>query len=152
MATPPPLTCENLQYWKQRFSKITADTPRQFGKLDPPAMFRHLRRTIEPIVGDYEAEDISNFFTRLSLFHEIFLLLPWPKGKVVAPEWITPPAEGDLEHERDALFEIMDRFVAMHDENPKALTKNALLGNVTLSYTSRLQGKHLNHHAEQFGV
>jgi hypothetical protein len=152
MPPAPALTRENLAYWKDRLGRVRPDSPRRFGKLDPPGMMRHLRRTLEPVVGDYTPENMDNFVTRRAVFHWLFLVMPWPKGRVVAPDWLTPPAEADLDQERASLFAVMERFADLHAQDPRRKVRNPLLGDVSLDYTSRLQGKHLNHHAVQFGV
>jgi len=120
--------------------------------MEPAAMFRHLRRTIEPMLGEYDPPQAGNFLTRTSLFQTVFLHIPWPKGKVKVPDWVTPPPDGDLEHERRAFFAIAERFVQQVQADPKAKYPNPLMGPITREYASKLQGKHLNHHAEQFGV
>jgi len=133
--------------------RINASSDRRFGALTPADMLRHLRRTLEPVTGDYTPEaDMSNFFTRTALFHTVFLVLPWPKGKVKVPDWLTPPAEGDVESEREKLFVTMDKFVGMLEASPAGTCKNPLLGPVSLKYLGRLQGKHIDHHCLQFGV
>jgi oxepin-CoA hydrolase / 3-oxo-5,6-dehydrosuberyl-CoA semialdehyde dehydrogenase len=153
MAAIVPLTRENITHWKNRLSRIEGNTPRQFGKLSPADMMAHLRRTIQAQTGEFAAPaSMSNLLTRTRLFQEFFLFIPWPKGKVKAPDWITPPAEGTLEAERTRLFATMDRFVELVAENPRASFPNALLGNVSREFSTRLHGKHLNHHCEQFGV
>lgn len=152
MALPPPLTKDRLSYWKERLGKIQPDTPRRFGKLEPAEMLRHLRRTLEPVLGEYTPEDCSNMLTRNSLFHSLFIHMPWPKGKVKAPDWLTPAAEGDLQAERAALFEAMEKFCTLVEKDPSEKISNPLLGMVALDYTAKLQGKHLDHHCQQFGV
>jgi hypothetical protein len=153
MATCQPLTAATLPQWKARLSRVTDASQPQFGAMSAAAMLRHLRRTLEPATGEFQPpEDMSNFLTRTALFRELFLRMPWPKGKVKAPGWLTPPADGDVETERALLFATLDRFAAMHARDPQAKTQNPLLGPVSLEYVSRLQGRHLEHHCGQFGV
>ncbi|MBI1292597.1 hypothetical protein GC173_15370 [bacterium] len=152
MPKPRPLTRENLTFWKERLGRITEASERRFGSMTPPAMFRHLRRTLETVLGDFPPPEFGIFLTRNAAFRALFLAMPWPKGKVKAPDWMTPAADGDLEHERAQLFAAFERFVALHEKNPMATVRNPLLGDVTFDYNSRLQGKHLEHHCEQFGV
>ncbi len=149
----PPLNSSTLPEWKTRIGRISASSERRFGTLTAAGMLRHLRRTLEPVTGEYTVEgDMTNFFTRTVLFRTMFLAMPWPKGKVKAPDWLTPPAEGDVDSERQKLFATMEKFVAMLKADPTATSKNPLLGPVPLEYLSRLQGKHLDHHCQQFGV
>lgn len=153
MPKPLPLNHSTMATWKGRLASLRPDAKPRFGALPPAGMVRHLRRTLEPVTGDFDpGVDLSNFFTRSSFFRWLFLAMPWPKGKVKAPDWLTPAAEGSLEEERELLFRTMERFAAMLQADPSAQTKNPLLGPVSLEYVSRLQGKHFEHHCEQFGL
>jgi hypothetical protein len=153
MAKPHPLNRATLPQWQERLVRVRAGSVRRFGKLSPAAMLRHLRCTIELVTGDFDpGVDLSNVLTRTALFRNVFLAIPWPKGRVKAPDWITPAAEGDVDEERVMLFAAMEKFVAMVERDPAALTRHVVLGPVSMEYNSRLQGKHINHHCIQFGV
>jgi hypothetical protein len=136
-----------------RIQAVAADQPPRWGKLDAPRMMRHLRFTFELSLGEVEAEDMSNPLTRTvlkKLFFEWFT--NWPKGRIKAPVYFTPPADGDLEAERTALYPVIERYLQALADTPERKTLSPLLGPVPLSYWAVIHGVHTHHHLKQFGV
>lgn len=146
------LTSENLPLFKARIAKLAPDTPRQFGALSPAGMLRHLRAIIEISLEEVPAIDRSTFFTRNLMRVVAFHVLPtWPKGKIKAPDELTPDP-GEFEDERQKLYAAFDRFTdALHRE-PDRATLHPLFGRHPLRYWAHMHGRHFEHHFEQFGI
>ncbi|MCC5877063.1 MAG: hypothetical protein JJU11_12660, partial [Candidatus Sumerlaeia bacterium] len=132
MPTPPlkHLNRESLPLFRERFTSIAADARPQFGTLSPAAMFAHLRVFLEISLGERtDDKDISTIITRSPLFFFLVMdIMPWPKGKIKAPDELTPPPSGDVETERQAMLDAMERFVAALESDPNKKATSPLAG------------------------
>lgn len=148
---PKVLDRGSLPHFVGCFEKIQPDDKPRFGSLTPAGLFTHLRILVEISLGERELDvDISNFITRSGLFFFLMIeVLPWPKGKIKAPDALTPPA-GDFGEEKRLFFESMERFVAALEKDPNRYTRSPLLGMTPLRKWARVHGKHLCHHLDQF--
>lgn len=147
------LNRESLPLFRERLTSIPDDAQPKFGSLTPAGMFAHLRVFFEISLEERtEDKDISTAITRSPLFFLLVVdLMPWPKGKLKAPDELTPPPQ-NTESDRQALFDAMDRFVAALESDPNKKATSPLAGPLTLKKWSRLHGKHITHHLVQFGV
>jgi len=146
------LNYATLDYYKKRVQELAANARPQWGKMSPAEMFAHVRRGIEISLGEVEVEDRSTpvlrHFLRLLFFH----ILPWPKGKIKAPGIFFPKEQAEVEEERSKLLSALDRFVEKSKEHPNQIGVSPWLGPLKLRSWTRIHGKHMNHHLEQFGV
>lgn len=147
------LTAATAGQFKERLRAIPADGQPRFGKLQPPALMRHLRKVLEVSLEEVKEPDISNIMTRSVLRYLFFhVFTNWPKGKIKAPDSFTPEPEGAFEEEREKALAAVDRFVVAQQENPARKTLSPLLGPITLAYWGRVHGIHMEHHFKQYGV
>jgi hypothetical protein len=91
-----------VDHFEERLNKLAADSERQFGTLDSTNMLRHMRKSIESAVGvgAEDVQDISKPIVRTVVFFIVTRVIKqWPGGKIKAPRYWTPIAEGDFNEE-----------------------------------------------------
>ena len=146
-----PLRQDTAIQFRELILQHTPDAVGRWGKLNALTMLTHLCRTLEMSLGHYVAKDESNFFTRTVFMRRlIFEWMPWPKGKIKGPEYVTPTPQGDFLHERERLLALLEEFVGEHQKNPQRTTQNPILGKLSLQYWSIIHGRHICWHLEQF--
>jgi len=148
------LNRESLPLYRERIQRIDSGDRPRFGTMSPAKALAHLRLFTEMSIGEYKTEiDVSNVITRSGLFFWFMVdVLPWPKGKVKAPEEFSPAPKEEFEEERRLLLEAMERFVAVLEKEPDRRQRSPLVGPITMRKWSRIHGKHFIHHLSQFGV
>lgn len=146
------LTRPNLEIFRRRVAAVEAHSVRHWGTLEPAQMLAHLRGAVEISLGDVAVKDGSNIFGRTIGCALVFRVLPWPKGKIKAPEVFFPQADADIAVERQRLEAVVERFVTDAEREPGRIGVHPVFGPLTLRYWQRAHGKHFAHHFEQFGV
>ena len=58
----------------------------------------------------------------------------------------------DLDTSKKMMLEAREEYLQFYEENPDALTKNAVFGALNKFECYLLERKHLNHHFSQFGL
>jgi len=147
-----PLNTDTLDRYVARVEAIQSPEQRLWGALDPAPLLAHINRTFEISLGEYTGEDISNWFSKSIMKWVAFHLMPWPKGKLKAPDEFTPQPEHELNVERQRTIDAMRRFVETAQREPDRIGVSPLFGPMTLRYWQHVHGKHLNHHLRQYGV
>lgn len=146
------LNRENASRFVESIERIRSSSQRQWGTMEPSAMFRHLRRAIELSLGEVTAEDKSNFITR-SLVRWIAFESGMPRTKgMKAPAVFFPEKHSTMDEERMLLRQAIARFTAAADEAPQRMVASELFGPMPLSYWTRVHGRHFEHHLKQYGV
>lgn len=148
----PLLTPANVPQIVARIEKLKPGAQRRWGTLDAPGMLRHLRRACELSLGNDPIEDQSNLFTRTVMRFLALYVIPWPKGKIKAPDHFTPPAEGDVASEFAKLKTELQRFAETAAREPGRIRSHPFFGKLTLATWSRVHGLHIDHHCKQFGI
>lgn len=146
-----PLIRANQVLYARRFERVTGDCQRHWGVLTPCAMLAHLRAAVEVSLGDLPVVDKSTLFGRTLGCALVFRVLPWPKGKIKAPE-VFFPQSSDIEQEREKLNAAMLRFFASAEREPDRIGVHPIFGPLSLRYWQRVHGKHFDHHLTQFGA
>jgi len=147
------LTKANLDEFKSHVKKLTPESKIQWGTLSQLGVLAHLSRTFEMSIGKFDPGDVSNFMTRSIIFRKmIFQVMSWPKGKIKAPDNLTPDTDRSFDEERKYLFSLMDEFVQKLEENPKQRGKSPIMGDIPLSFWSVMHGRHTCWHLEQYGI
>lgn len=145
-----PLTRDSLKSHCARLRTLDPDDTAKWGKLTPAGMLCHLRTTLEISLGKHEFPDTSNVFTRTALKWIVFHM-PWPKGKVKAPDNFTPQPDEDVRGERERLLVCIEEFLNLLESSPDQRTLHPAFGSLKLAQWARLHGLHFNHHLTQFG-
>lgn len=145
-----PLDRDHLKTHCDRLRRIESTDPAKWGSLTPVGMICHLRTSVEISLGQCESEDASNLFTR-TVLKWVALHMPWPKGKVKAPDSLTPPPEEDLRGERERLLIRVEEFLTALESEPNRRAQHPAFGSIPLSQWALFHGLHFNHHLNQFG-
>jgi len=151
------LTAETRDAFVGRIQGIRNTDQRQWGRLTPAGVLAHLDLMLRLSLGESAIRPIripllgTAFYV---LFFQVFTT--WPKGTFKAPAKFFPHAgdngEEDLEAQRAACLENLDRFVEALSQNPDARAPHPFMGNVSLRRWARIHGVHFDHHLRQFSV
>ncbi|HLG57208.1 MAG TPA: hypothetical protein VI485_17845 [Vicinamibacterales bacterium] len=134
---------------KARLRSLRPDAPRRWGKMSVDQMLWHVNTGLENALGRYAVAKIS-FPLPSFVMKFIVISLPWRKGKTpTAPEFVASSTH-DFEHERARLFQLIDECAAKPLD--AKWNDSAYLGRMTGREWSRLLGKHLDYHLQQFGA
>lgn len=148
-----PLEKDTMIDFIRRIEKIELGNAPLWGKMNTAEMFRHVRRMIEISLDEYKIVDKSNVISRLILRPLVFGFLPWSKGMPNgAPEDYHPKPSGNAEFEKEVLVKAMYRFIDELEVKPDIIRISEGFGPVSLTYWSKMHGKHIDHHLKQFGV
>ena len=136
-----------------RISAIHEDTPPQWGTMNAPRALAHLLHSLKVPLGEASTDYHGNFFKknimRLLAFHTP---MPWPKGKIpTAPGYEVDP-EGSFDEQKKNLVSAVERFVKLSEDDPERGVLHPNFGVRKLQYWQRLNGRHFEHHLNQFGV
>lgn len=139
--------------YANRLASVAADSERKFGTMDSTKMLRHMRLSYETACGetDFEIKPIP-VVSPVLLFVFSNVLKTWPGGKIKAPGFWSPPAEGEFDEELRLITEAQRRFLEKLESSPDEVNAHPIFGKMTVHQWSRLLGPHLNHHLRQFGV
>lgn len=148
------LVPENAEYFRERINRLQPDSERQFGTMNVVEMMRHMRNATETALGEVENPGKPNpIVGRLLFLFICYVMTEWPKGKIKAPDYWTPPPDRDFDEEKKALLEAFERFMAkMEAGETETVTEHPMLGKLNLKQWSRLNGIHFIHHFKQFDV
>lgn len=150
---PKRFNQESLPWFNDRFTRLHADSERQWGTLTATGMLAHLSFMMELSLGKRQVKFIGNPITRLAITRKFVMeWMPWPKGKIKAPRQFTPKAEGDFDVERERLLELCNEFCKELAANPNRKVENPVWGPITLEYWSVIHGRHTKWHLKQFGI
>jgi hypothetical protein len=137
---------------KARLEKLSPDSPRQWGTMNPAQAMAHCSVGIEMALGNFRPPRkligrlIGPIIKPMALRNDEPMRRnsPTVDGMVVRNE-------RDIEVERTRLSELIDRFVA---DGPATCTTHphSFFGRLTPEEWSVLMYKHLDHHLRQFGA
>lgn len=134
-----------------RVAKLSAETPRLWGKMTPAQALAHVSVALEYATGDRTGKQsligrILAPFVRKSLLGD----KPFGRNGPTDPTLVVADAR-DLGTEAARLRALVERFVA---RGPAGATKGPHLffGPLTGEEWGRLMYKHVDHHLSQFGV
>lgn len=146
------LNGRTLPEFVRRLEALNPDTARRWGTLDTTRLMPHLRWLVEVSLEEVQAEEFPVPFAKTAFFQWLVIHLPWPKGKMKAPDEAFPKNSGSFEEEREKLVATLKRFAEAVDKNPHRKTRSPIMGPIPLKSWAQLHAKHFNHHFDQFGV
>lgn len=135
----------------ERIAGLNPDAPARWGRLTADRMVVHLVDGLKIAFGESESEFRPGFLsTRLGRWMVIDAPIPWPKGKVDAPEvfFRTAPS-ADFERDRATLHAYIERFARGREQT---WGRSPLLGRLGPEQWARLNWRHVDHHLRQFGA
>lgn len=135
----------------QRLGRLHAESPRQWGKMDPAQALTHCAIAMEAATGDRPMAQkflgkLLTPFIRSSVLGE----KPFSRDSPTDPTFrVSDPR--DFEAERERLTGLIARFV-QRGPSEAAQATHAFFGRLTGEEWGRLMHKHLDHHLRQFGA
>jgi hypothetical protein len=134
---------------KARIKALRKDSQRQWGKMSVDQMLWHLNIVLENALGKYPIKP-ANFPVPNVLMKFLVINVPWRKGNTpTAPEFVATQTY-DLEGERARLLQLIDEFAAKPVQGP--WNDSPFAGPMSGRDWTRLQGKHVHYHLQQFGA
>jgi hypothetical protein len=137
---------------KERMAQLSADSERQWGKMNPAQMLAHCSATIGMAMGKISPRRIlvGRLFGWLAKKSLIVNGTPMRRNAMTEKSCLVTD-ERDFMVERQRLRESIDRFAA---GGPGACTKHPhfFFGTLTPLEWATLMYEHLDHHLRQFGV
>ncbi len=137
-------------------NKLTEDTKANWGMLTPQHMIEHLEFTYRIASGENQDFEIATPEKILEKVQDsLYNYVPF-KTQVDFPLHKKGALE-DLIHEnlataKDKLLEAREQYLEYFKENPDAVLKNVVFGEINKYEWYLLERKHLNHHFKQFGL
>ncbi|MBB6682524.1 phenylacetic acid degradation bifunctional protein PaaZ [Aequorivita sp. 609] len=147
------MTEEKIQ---ELVNKITENDKPKWGIMTPQHMLEHLEESYKVLGGqiqDFEivtpekiVEKVRNSLYNYEKFPQNSQFPTMKKGEL---EDLKHP---DLATAKEKFFEAREQYTAFFKENPDAVLKNMVFGELNKYESYLLERKHLNHHFEQFGL
>lgn len=147
------MTEEKIQ---ELVNKITENDKPKWGIMTPQHMLEHLEESYKVLGGqiqDFEivtpekiVEKVRNSLYNYEKFPQNSQFPTMKKGEL---EDLKHP---DLATAKEKFFEAREEYTAFFKENPDAVLKNMVFGELNKYESYLLERKHLNHHFEQFGL
>jgi len=137
-------------------NKLTQDTQPKWGILTPQHLLEHLEQGYRIMSGEIQDFEIATPEKILEkVHHSLYNYEKFPQGtafptmkKGELEDLIHP----DFETAKTKFFEARAAYQAFFKENPEAVMKNMVFGELNRYESYLLERKHLNHHFEQFGL
>jgi oxepin-CoA hydrolase / 3-oxo-5,6-dehydrosuberyl-CoA semialdehyde dehydrogenase len=137
-------------------NKLTQDAKPKWGILTPQHLLEHLEQGYRIMSGEIQDFEIATPEKILEkVHHSLYNYEKFPQGtafptmrKGELEDLIHP----DFEIAKAKFFEARAAYQSYFKENPEAVMKNMVFGELNRYESYLLERKHLNHHFEQFGV
>ncbi len=134
---------------KVRITSLRADSQRQWGKMSVDQTLWHLNTVLENALGRYPIKPVT-FPMPNAVIKFLVINMPWRKGNTpTAPEFVATQLY-DLETERARALKLIDEFAGKAVNESWA--SSPFMGPMTGRDWSRLQGKHVDYHLQQFSA
>lgn len=137
----------------ERLNRLSADSPRQWGKMDAAQMLAHCSVAYETLYepGKHPA---PNFFMKLFLKLVVKNMVtgdkPLKKNSPTAPYFIMK-SEKDFDAERTRLIDYIKKTQQLGEAEFDG-KENMSFGVLSKTEWSNMMYKHLDHHLQQFGA
>ena len=137
-------------------NKLTENSKPSWGILTPQHLLEHLEQGYKIMSGEIQDFEIATPEKILEKVHNsLYNYDKFPRGtqfptmkKGELEDLIHP----DFETAKAKFFEARESYKTFFKENPEAILKNMVFGELNKYESYLLERKHLNHHFEQFGV
>ncbi|MGE0637605.1 MAG: DUF1569 domain-containing protein [Bacteroidia bacterium] len=134
-----------------RIDKLNADTPRQWGTMEPAQMLWHCRQQLNLGTGELKVKHLVPAPLRWVLKKTLGGRVPFSKGMGTVPGIEANEKVGlNFENEKTALKTALSNFVRLPSD---AIVKtHPFFGTMNDKDWGQIIYKHLDHHLRQFGV
>jgi Protein of unknown function (DUF1569) len=135
----------------QRIDKLTAQSQRQWGKMNVAQMLAHCKEAFKVPLSDKKIPRmflglLVGWMVKAKLYNDS----PWKRNLPTAPNFIIKD-ERDFEKEKKELTSLINQF---YNGGPGNVGRfpHPLFGSFTTEQWGKSMYKHLDHHFQQFGV
>ena len=137
-----------------RLSKLSPETPRQWGKMNASQMICHLNDAFLGVIGEKPAEPLRglNLWPLMKNF-VLYAPFKWPPGVRTRPEYdqqIGGTRPVDFECDRKSLLQTIERFTSA--QRDFQFVPHPTFGRLTDRDWMRWGYLHCDHHLRQFGA
>jgi len=137
-------------------AEISEDSKPKWGIMTPQHMLEHLEYTYRIASGEIQDFDISTPEKYLQEVHDsLYNFKEFPKNSnfpLLEKDKLSPLVYPDLQTAKEKFLAERFKYLAFFKENPDAVLKNLVFGELNKYESYLLERKHLNHHFEQFGL
>lgn len=134
---------------RSRVQRMRPDATRQWGKMTPDQMMRHLNIAIGAMLGHSPSYPLMKMPLPAPLFRFFAYYFPIPKGAPTHPDFVVGE-RCDFQAEQARCLSLIEEFV--HRPIDSAWPESPVFGRVTGKFNSYVQAKHVDHHLRQFGA
>ena len=147
------MTEEKIQ---ECLNKLKADAKPKWGIMTPQHMIEHLEYTYKIASGDIQDFEIATPEKILEKVHNsLYNYEKFPKNTsfpLLEKDKLDDLRHPDLAIAIEKFKEQREKYLEYFNENPDAILKNLVFGELNRYESYLLERKHLNHHFEQFGL
>jgi oxepin-CoA hydrolase/3-oxo-5,6-dehydrosuberyl-CoA semialdehyde dehydrogenase len=137
-------------------SELKEATKPKWGIMTPQHMIEHLEYTYRIASGEIQDFEIATPEKILEKVHNsLYNYIPFPKNTnfpMLEKNTLDKLRHPDLATAISKFKEIRENYKNYFKENPEAVLKNLVFGELNKYESYLLERKHLNHHFEQFGL
>ncbi|MCB0462494.1 MAG: phenylacetic acid degradation bifunctional protein PaaZ [Flavobacteriaceae bacterium] len=137
-------------------SKLTANTKPKWGIMTPQHMIEHLEYTYRIASGEIQDFEVSTPEKILEKVHaSLYNYDKFPRNTnfpLLEKNTLDTLKHDNLETAKLKFVEAREAYKAFFKDNPEAVLKNMVFGDMNRYEWYLLDRKHLNHHFEQFGL
>ncbi len=136
--------------------KLSEESKPQWGIMTPQHMLEHLEYTYKIAGGEIQDFEIATPEKYLDITHDsLYNFKKFPQNSkfpTLEKDTLAPLVHADLQTAKDKFLEQRFKYLAFFKENPDAVLKNLVFGELNKYESYLLERKHLNHHFEQFNL
>ena len=147
------MTEEKIQ---ECLNQLSETTKANWGALSPQEMIEHLEYTYKIASGEIQNFDIATPEKILEKVHAtLYNYDKMPRSydfPLAEKSEIKKVKHESLEVAKAKMLEARQQYLSYFKQNPEAITKNVVFGELNKYEWYLLDRKHLNHHFEQFGL
>ncbi len=147
------MTSEKIE---ECLSKLSENTKPKWGIMTPQHMLEHLEYTYKIASGELQDFEIATPEKYLDVVHDsLYNFEKFPQNSQfpqLEKDTLASLIHPDLETAKAKFLEQRYKYLQFFKENPDAVLKNLVFGELNKYESYLLERKHLNHHFEQFGL
>jgi oxepin-CoA hydrolase/3-oxo-5,6-dehydrosuberyl-CoA semialdehyde dehydrogenase len=137
-------------------NKLTENTQPKFGMLTPQHLLEHLEQGYRIMSGEIQDFEIATPEKILEKVHNsLYNYDKFPMGTKfpgMKKDELENLMHPDFDTAKAKLLAARESYKTFFKENPEAILKNMVFGELNKYESYLLERKHLNHHFEQFGI
>ncbi|BAO55646.1 phenylacetic acid degradation protein PaaN, ring-opening aldehyde dehydrogenase [Nonlabens marinus S1-08] len=144
-------------YIKSAFAKLNSDTKPQWGIMTAQHMVEHLEMSYRIAAGqiqDFEVATPEEHLEKVAATLWNYKKMPQNHKMPLMKQdgTLEDLKHEDLQTAKAKMLEAREEYLDYFKRNPKAVTKNAVFGELSKYEWSLLERKHVSHHLTQFGI